>query len=266
MAMSRHVLAYKLRAFLLALFVFSVFAIGLALLAWQVWYPGFLFTLDGGLQGLRIVLAVDFVLGPLLALVFFHPEKARRKLVFDIVVVSALQVAAMGWGAWQVWSQRPVAVVYGNQRFISVAPDIMQRQQQTPATLARYSPDSPPFVYRREPRDRRESQRLMVMLVRYGFHAESQAWLFEPFVPNRQNVFVRQAALQAFVRTQLAAPWAGFAARRAQQDPADYRLAFYEGRFGDAVLVFSRDGALLGHLPLGSLPIPDLAAPATVSR
>lgn len=266
MAVSRHVLVYKLRAFLLALPVFGLFALGLWFLARQVWYPGFLFELDGGLQGLRIVLLVDFVLGPLLALVFFHPAKARRKLVFDIVVIALLQVAAMGWGTWQVWSQRPLAVVYGNHRFISVAPDIMRRQQQTPATLARFSADSPPFVYRREPRDRRESQRLMVMLVRYGFHAESQAWLFEPFAPNLDKVFVRQAALQAFAREELSGPWARFAQAQAQQDPADYRLAFYEGRYGDAMLVFSRDGTLVGHVPLGDQLIPDLADSPLVSR
>lgn len=266
MAMSRHVLAYKLRAFLLALSVFGVFALCMAFLARSVWFPGFLFTLDGGFEGLRLVLAVDFVLGPLLALVFFHPEKERRKLVFDIVVIAIVQLAAMGWGAYQVWSQRPVAVVYGNQRFISVAPDIMQRQQQTPRMLERYSPDAPPFVYRREPADRRESQRLMVMLVRYGFHAESQAWLFQPFEPNRDKVFVRQPAMRQFIREHLATQWAAFAAGRPLTDPADYDLAFYEGRFGDAVLVFSRGGGLVGHVPLDDMPIPDLVAAEALSR
>lgn len=264
--MPRHVLAYKLRAFLLAFLVFSLFALVMVFLARGLWFPGFLFTLDGGFEGLRLVLAVDFVLGPLLALVFFHPEKERRKLVFDIVVISAVQLASMGWGAYQVWSQRPVAVVYGNQRFISVAPDIMRRQQQTPAMLERYSPDAPPFVYRREPVDRRESQRMLGMLVRYGFHTEAQAWLFQPFEPNRDKVFVRQPATRQFIREHLAAPWAAFVAERVEKDPAAYDLAFYEGRFGDGVLVFNRGGGLLGHVPLDDMPIPDLVAAEAISR
>ena len=268
MALPRHVLVYKLRAFLLALSVFSVFALVVGMLAWSRWYPGYLFTLDGGLQGLRIVLTVDFVLGPILALVFFHPEKSRGKLVFDIVVISLLQLGAMGWGAWQVWDQRPLAVVFGNHRFISVAPDIMRRQQETPVTLARFPDGTPPFIFRREPRTREESARLVSMLMRYGYHPEAQAWLFEPLAPNREQVFQRQAATQAFVRQELWPAWQAWAQRRDRQAPEDYRLAFFEGRFGGALLVFSPAGELLGHLPLGDEPLPDLAPglTAAVSR
>jgi hypothetical protein len=256
---SRPVLAYKLRAALISLSVFALFSVALGLLAWHYWFPGYLFWLDGGLQGLKIVLAVDFVLGPLLALVFFHPEKSRNKLVFDIVVIVTLQVGAMGWGAWQVWSQRPVAVVYGNQRFISVAPGIMKLQGESPRTLARFSTDTPPLIYRRETRDRREQQRLMTMLMRYGFHPESQAWLFEPFPPNRERVFDLQAEIRAHVRKELAGAWQDWVAGRAEPDLEAYRLAFYEGRYGSALLVFSQEGHSLGYLSLGDTPLPDLA-------
>lgn len=262
MAIPRHVLVYKFRAFLVALAVFSGFALVVGLLAWRLWYPGYLFTLDGGLQGLRIVLTVDFVLGPLLALVFFHPEKSRRKLVFDIVVISLLQLGAMGWGTWQVWSQRPLAVVYGNNRFISVAPDIMRRQQETPATLARFTDGTPPFIYRREPRTQEESARFVLMLMRHGYHPESQAWLFQPLAPNRALVFQRQAEVQAYVRQELGAAWQAWAIGREGQAPADYRLAFFEGRFGAGLLVFSPAGTLLGYLPLGDQSVPDLTSGA----
>lgn len=259
MVISRPVLAYKLRALLVSLAVFAVFATVLGLLAWRYWYPGYLFWLDGGLEGLRIVLAVDFVLGPLLALVFFHPEKSRPKLVFDIVVIALLQVGAMGWGAWQVWSQRPVAVVYGNHRFISVAPGIMKLQRESPRTLARFSADTPPLVFRRETRDRREQQRLMTMLMQYGFHPESQAWLFEPFSPNRERVFDRQAEIRAHVRKEMAPAWQDWVSGRAEAEMEAYRLAFYEGRYGNALLVFGPEGNSLGHIPLGDAPLPDLA-------
>ena len=259
MAISRPVLAYKLRAALASLAVFLVFASVLGLLAWHYWYPGHLFWLDGGGQGLRIVLAVDFVLGPVLALVFFHPEKSRPKLIFDIVVITLLQVGAMGWGSWLVWSQRPVAVVYGNHRFISVAPGIMKLQGESPRTLARFSPATPPLVFRRETRDRREEQLLLTMLVRYGFHPEAQAWLFEPFLPNRERVFERQAEIRAHVRQEMAPAWQEWAAGQAEPKMEAYRLAFYEGRYGNAVLVFSPEGEGLGHIPLGDTPVPDLA-------
>lgn len=258
MPISRHVLTYKLRAFLLALAVFAVFSLVLGAIASQVWYPDYLFTLDGGLQGLILVLVVEFVLGPVLVLVFFHPEKSRPKLVFDIVVVCLLQVGAMGWGAWQVWSQRPLAVVYGNQRFISVATDIMRRQRETPETLARFTDGAPPFIFRRAPRTPEEEGRFIAMQLRLGYHPESQAWLFAPFLANRERVFEHQAALQSYVQRELGAAWQAWAHDRQPQAAADYRLALFEGRYGSALLVFSPAGALQGYLSLADEPLPQL--------
>lgn len=244
------VLTYKCRAAAFSLAIFLVFATVLALLATRFWYPDYLFRLDGGLQGLRIVLLVDLVMGPVLALVFFHPEKSRGKLVFDIVVVSLLQVGAMAWGSWMVWSQRPVAVVYGNQRFISVAPDIMRRQGETAATLARFSDAAPPYIYRRAPANVLEQKQQLLMLIRYGFHPEAQAFLFTSFRKSLDQVFERQAALRKWLRTERAPAWQAWVKGRAEADPARYRFAFYEGRYGNALLVFNQAGEYLGYLDM----------------
>jgi len=76
MSFARAVLAYKLRAALVSLSVFLVFSAVLAGLAWRLWYPDHLFWTDGGIQGLSLICAVDFVLGPVLALVFSIRKKA----------------------------------------------------------------------------------------------------------------------------------------------------------------------------------------------
>lgn len=261
------VLAYKCRAAAVSLAIFTLFSILLAFLAARYWYPGYLFWTDGGLQGLRLVLLVDLVLGPVLALVFFHPHKSPGKLRFDIAVIACLQVAAMVWGGWQVWSQRPVAVVYGNQRFISVAPDIMRRQGESAASLARFSDAAPPLVYRRAPGSRLEERQQVLMLVKYGFHPESQVFLFTPFREHLDQVFERQAALRNWLLKEHAPAWQEWATGRAEADPARYRLAFYEGRYGSAVLVFSPVGDLLGYLDLGDelLPVLDDRDPASSS-
>lgn len=259
--LTRKVIAYKLRAGLVSLSVFLVLAGGVGFVAYRFWFPHYLFLTDGGLEGLRLVYAVDFVLGPLMALVFFHPEKSRGKLIFDIVVVATLQLGAMGWGAWQVWSQRPVAVVYGSERFISVAPGIMNLQYETPATLQRFSEEHPPYVYRREPVDKAEKQRMTVMIFSAGFHTESQAWLFRPYRENLASIFTHQAGFHNFIRAEQAAPWAEWVAGRATQDLAAYRFAFFEGRYSNALLVFSASGGYLGWLPLGEEPLPVVVDP-----
>jgi hypothetical protein len=259
------VLAYKLKAAAASLGVFLVFATVLAFISYRYWYPDYLFWTDGGFEGLRLIFVVDFVLGPVLALVFFHPEKARPKLVFDIVVIAAIQFSAMVWGAWQVYSQRPVAVVYGSQRFISVATDIMARQQKTPQDLLAYSDARPPYVYRRPPADAAEKQRMIHMLFQSGFHFEAQAWLFQPFLPNLGQVFDRQAGMREYLQKELAEEWESWVAGRAQQAMTDYRFAFYEGRYENAVLVFSPAGEYLDWRPLGTTPVPDIK-PDPVSR
>lgn len=249
MPFSRSILQYKLHAALFSLLVFLVFAAGLAVLVSRVWYPGYLFWLDGGLQGLLLVLAVAFVLGPVLAPVFAHPEKSRRKFCFDVVVVVLLQFSAMGWGSWQVCSQRPLAVVYGNQRFISVAPGILDLQHEDAATLSRFSSQRPPLLYRRSPVGAREEQRMLALFWRAGIHAEAQAWLFERWTPDRLEDRAAQEAARTLIQGTLRTEWEAWVADRPSSRMVDYRFAAFEGRYGSAMLVFSIKGELLGYLP-----------------
>ncbi len=255
--MSTDVLLFKFKAFLISLLPFGACAVALFIVTWQVWYPDYLFWTDGGLQGLRLVLLVELVLGPLLVLVFFHPEKTRSKLLFDVAVMVLVQVAAMAWGAHQVWSQRPLAVVYGSERFVSVAPDIMALQHRDEETLRSYSPDRPPFVYRREAVGTAESDRLAQMIFLHGFHPESQAWLFQPFRENLDRVFSRQEAFHRWIGHALASDWSTWSAGRNPSDISDYRFALFEGRYDNALLVFLADGRYVGYLPVGagSLPV-----------
>lgn len=260
--LSREVIFHKLRAMLVSLAVFMTFVVVIGALSYWGWYPGYLFMTDGGFEGLRLVYAVDFVLGPVLALVFFHPEKSRGKLLFDVIVIATIQLSAMVWGAWQVYSQRPVAIVYGNERFISVAPAIMDLQYQTPDTLRRFSDDHPPLVYRREPRDAAEKARMVGMMFRGGFHPEAQAWLFQPFRDHLPQVFDRQAGFHEYLDKTLSGPWQSWVAGRETQAMDAYRFALFEGRYANALLIFTPEGRYLDWLPLGEEPLPVIEEPA----
>lgn len=74
-----------------------------------VWYPGVLFQVDGGWEGLRIVMGVDLVLGPLLTLVVFKAGKPGLK--FDLSCIATLQAVCMSVGMWIVYDQRPLALI-----------------------------------------------------------------------------------------------------------------------------------------------------------
>ena len=70
----------RIKAFLIHLGISAVIFFILLYLIIFHWYPGFLFTADGGWQGVRIIAAVDLVLGPLLTLVVYKAGKPSLKM------------------------------------------------------------------------------------------------------------------------------------------------------------------------------------------
>lgn len=99
----------------LSLLVFS----SLVLVMVLYWFPGKLFFLDGGWQGLKLVAMVDLVLGPALTLILYKPGKP--KLVLDMSLIAMLQVAALGYGFYTTHQQRTVALVYAERGFNTIS-------------------------------------------------------------------------------------------------------------------------------------------------
>ena len=94
-----------------------------ALAAWLVfglWYPYPYPEISGGRELFLLVVVVDVVCGPLLTLVLFNPLKPRRELLLDLTVVGLLQVAALGYGLFTVFSARPVHMVFEYHRMAVV--------------------------------------------------------------------------------------------------------------------------------------------------
>lgn len=79
------------------------------------WYPAPFFTTDGGTQGLRLIIFVDLVLGPTLTFIVFKRNKPSLK--FDLAVIAIVQTVALSYGIWAVHNERPVAIVFADDRF-----------------------------------------------------------------------------------------------------------------------------------------------------
>lgn len=105
----------KLKAFSIHLSISaSIFFVILYFIVFH-WYPQPFFTTDGGWQGIRIIAGVDMVLGPLLTLIVFKPGKPSLK--FDMSVIALIQTAALISGTWVVFKERPLAVVFADDKF-----------------------------------------------------------------------------------------------------------------------------------------------------
>jgi hypothetical protein len=92
-------------------------------------YPSPLFEAVGGLGIFLIVLGCDVVLGPLLTLIVFKPGK--KSLKFDLSVIALIQLAALMYGLWVLWSGRPVYVAALGHRF-----DVVQASELLPKNIA----------------------------------------------------------------------------------------------------------------------------------
>jgi len=227
------------------------------------WYPGPLFTLEGGRDGLLLLILVNLVLGPALTLLLFKPGK--RGLWLDMTVVVLLQVGALGYGLWALNDTRPVLLVHADDHFAPVTRATLGEWDTTATVLGEWEgltlqkvqvalPDDPEdyAVLLRESRSRPGG--LFALFDRY--HPLESAW---------------QQALQDAVRIE------HYVARKAEWRQRLNKvltdlgrpletLAFfpYIGRQTRAFLVFDRgSSALVGLLDVPYDPI--LARPE-VSR
>ena len=111
------------------------------------WYPGVLFEAEGGWSGIKLMAAVDLVLGPSLTLIIFNHTKAKKEIVFDLSLIALVQISALIWGGLQVYSERPVAMVMWEGSFYTVTEDYYNKQAIGLKDIAGYSDEKPLIIY-----------------------------------------------------------------------------------------------------------------------
>jgi hypothetical protein len=119
----------KLKATGLHFLVTLTLAACAAALIFLVWFPDPLQTMIGGTELFVLVTGCDVALGPLSSLVVYNSRKTRRALVFDYVVIGAVQLAAMCYGIYILAGTRPVYVAFSTDRLeVVVARDITDEE------------------------------------------------------------------------------------------------------------------------------------------
>ncbi len=142
----------RIKAFTIHLIAGASVATILSALLAAYWYPLPYFFADGGWQGLRLVLAVDCVLGPVITLIIYNPKKSARQLFTDYAVVITLQVVAFSLGTWTVFRQHTAMVIFADGTFYTVdmetarhlpppASDLVTRAERFPVYAVVAMPD-----------------------------------------------------------------------------------------------------------------------------
>lgn len=102
-----------------------------AVLVFGLWYPQPFAKISGGQELFVLIVSIDVVAGPLLTFLVFNPKKSAGELRADIGVIAALQLAALLYGLWTVYTARPVYLVHEVDRFqVVTAADIDSAELQ----------------------------------------------------------------------------------------------------------------------------------------
>lgn len=172
-------------AFLSHLLISLGILIALALFIAFVMFPGALFTLAGGVEGLKIITGVDMVLGPLLTLIIYNRSKPLRELMRDLSIIAAIQIAALTAGMYLVHSSRPAAVAYAYDQFHTTKTgEFDSADVARPAGLRWFQPV---FYNIRLPADDDEALTKMAEFEFSGVSVRLRTDLYEPLAPAEKN-------------------------------------------------------------------------------
>lgn len=231
--------------FLLSLLVF------LALLFFILyrWYPQPFFSTDGGWQGVRIMIGVDLVLGPLLTFLIFNSNKKRREIVIDLSVIALIQVSAIIWGIYAVHGQRPVAIVHWENSFYSVKAEELAKQDVALESLKQFSDATPPVIYARMPSGPEEVTQTLSLAMNKALGEWALFHLYSPVNDNLDKIAQRALDIHEFSsgnaegRDQLETFLAG---EQAAID--DFIYVRFIGSYKSAVLVLDKQGRVVESL------------------
>ena len=156
--------------FLISLAIFVV----LAYVILFHWYPDFFFAIDGGWEGMRIIIGVDLILGPMLTLVVFKAGKPGLK--FDLTAIGTLQAACLIAGLVIVYTERPIFFVYYAEHFYSSSADSYTSNGVTVPDPTDYSDTAPAKVIALLPENLIEQADFLQILLHDGI----PAWAYQP--------------------------------------------------------------------------------------
>lgn len=244
--MEKHLLRAKLRMTALSLGIWVLSALIMFFCARSLWYPDFLFSYDGGLSGLQLVIPIDLILGPGLMFVVFNPTKSGTTKLVDIAVVIAVQIAALGYGLSQVYNQRPVLLSYSEGAFAPVRQEMLDRQKASVDMFSAVSSHQPPFLFVKEASPA-YFPTMLSLTMNQGVGMNSQVGLLDGLKGHESNLFAGDAALRQFLKDKLPAQEQEF---EQNFKPDQDKLVWFEGRFANTILVFDANDDYQGYLHL----------------
>lgn len=97
---------------LISICIISLFAI----VVFFIWYPKPFVAISGVIEPLKLLIVIDVIIGPLLTFVVYKKNKKYLKL--DLTLIALMQIAALFYGVYTIYSGKPSMVVMHNGEFL----------------------------------------------------------------------------------------------------------------------------------------------------
>jgi len=224
------------------------------MLVW--WFPGELFFLDGGWQGLKLVALVDLVLGPALTLLLYKPGKP--KLVLDMSLIAAFQISALAYGFYATYQQRVVALVYADRNFTTLSAsavsdakvELISKNVQ-PQNIAELDDSAPAMMLTPEPGPGEFKQYMNQLL--NGFpEPHERLDLFVKRVPEHAEMISKRAVTSENLELTGADVLVNAAVENGGFDKDDIEFHHFKARYAKGLVIYSKsEQKILDYVPIG---------------
>jgi hypothetical protein len=206
------------------------------------WYPQPYFSVDGGWQGIRLIAAVDLVLGPFITFLIFDLRKSRREIVFDLMVIAIIQIAALTYGVYLTYTQRPVAIVVIDEFVIPATTEQYGGKLESFDQLKQYSDEKPPIIFADLPLEEAALAEINRIKLEDKVLEHAQLQLYRPGSELAAALKSRQIVYMS--RMDYRQERGRFDAWLEQNDQSADKIlvAPFDGRYGRVYLVFDLEG------------------------
>ncbi len=221
-----------------------IFAVVLYFIFFE-WYPEPFFTAQGGWQGIRLMAFVDLVLGPSLTLIVFNHLKSKKEIVLDLFIIALVQICALVWGGYQVYTQRPIALVFWAGAFYTVTSDEYKGQAIKNLDFSRFSQSVPPLIYSRLPKTSIELE-VSKQLTEKKIPIYAQISLYEAIEKNLKSIFLDEVDIKEIMsknpimKSQLE--------KVTQGNITKYRYVALKAKYQNMILILENNGKLVGEV------------------
>jgi len=254
MKFTKPLLITKLKATAVHLSMSIVVFIYLAYQIYYNWYPEPYFSIDGGWQGIRLVGAVDLVLGPFITFLIFDLRKPRKEIMFDLLVIVTIQIGALAYGVYTTYNQRPIAIVVIDQFVVSSTMEHYGEALPSTSDLARFSDEKPPIIYSDFPLDREGIDEVQRIKLENKVLEHAQVNLYRGRVELKTALQQRQLGYFERIDSEQSRETLEHWLEQNQKSIEEILIVKFQGRYGNAWLIFDEEARYLGYFRPVDLP------------